>query len=197
MPRLTELLAGILRGEWGFDGLVASDYMGVEMVALAHHLTPTSARRGRLRARRRRRCRAAADRGLRRAARRGARCGRVDEAQLDATVGRVLRMKFRLGLFDRPYVDVPADSAIEALVADEARAGRTLAERSLVLVENDGILPFAPGVGRVAVIGPIAESARDLLGDYSHLVHMQTLSNMRSGVDALGGVGGWRHHRAR
>jgi beta-glucosidase len=97
-------------------------------------------------------------------------------------------MKFRLGLFDRPYVDVPADSAIEALVADEARAGRTLAERSLVLVENDGILPLTAGIGRVAVIGPIADSARDLLGDYSHLVHMQTLSNMRSGVDALGGV---------
>jgi beta-glucosidase len=185
----TELLAGILRGEWGFDGLVASDYMGVEMVAMAHRLTSELGEAGRLA------LTAGVDAELPRTAAFGPplvaalEAGRMDEALLEATVGRVLRMKFRLGLFDRPYVDAPAESAIEALVADEARAGRTLAERSLVLLENDGILPLAAGIGRLAVIGPIADSARDLLGDYSHLVHMQTLSNMRSGGDALGGVG--------
>ena len=98
-------------------------------------------------------------------------------------------MKFRLGLFDRPYVDVPAEAALDGLAADEARAARVLAERSLVLVENDGILPLAASHRRVAVIGPIADSARDLLGDYSHLVHMETLREMRAGVDALGIVG--------
>ena len=45
-----------------------------------------------------------------------------------------------------------------------------LAPRSMVLVENDGILPLAPGPGRIAVIGPIADSARDLLGDYAHVL---------------------------
>ena len=78
-------------------------------------------------------------------------------------------MKFRLGLFERPYVDVPGDAALDDLAADEARAARTLAERSIVLVENDGVLPLAASHRRVAVIGPIADSARDLLGDYSHL----------------------------
>ena len=62
-------------------------------------------------------------------------------------------------------------------------------EQSLVLLENDGVLPLAPGLGRVAVLGPIADSARDLLGDYSHLVHMETLKEMRTGVDALGVIG--------
>ena len=115
--------------------------------------------------------------------------GRVDEALVDAAVARILRMKFRLGLFDRPFVDEPTDPALEALGADEARAARALAERSLVLVKNDGVLPLSPAHRRVAVIGPIADSARDLLGDYSHLVHMETLREMRRGVDALGLMG--------
>ena len=59
----------------------------------------------------------------------------------------------------------------------------------MVLVKNDGILPLATGRRRVAVIGPIADSARDLLGDYSHLVHMETLREMHEGTDALGIVG--------
>ena len=58
-----------------------------------------------------------------------------------------------------------------------------------MLVENDGVLPLAPGHRRVAVVGPIADSARDLIGDYSHLVHMETLREMRHGVDTLGIVG--------
>src|SRR6185503_11563297 len=93
------------------------------------------------------------------------------------------------GLFDRPYVEIPTDEAFQALAAEESVAARTLAERSLVLLENDGVLPLAPDLRRVAVLGPIADSARDLLGDYSHLVHMETLKEMRSGVDALGVIG--------
>ena len=80
----TELLAGILRGEWGFDGFVASDYMGVEMVALAHQ-PHAGARRGR----RGWRSRQALMPSCRRTAAFGAplvaalEAGRVDEAQLD------------------------------------------------------------------------------------------------------------------
>jgi beta-glucosidase len=107
-------------------------------------------------------------------------------------VDRVLRMKLRLGLFDRPYVDVPTEEAFGVLAADESRAARSLAEQSLVLLENDGVLPLRPGLRRVAVLGPIADSARDLLGDYSHLVHMETLKEMRTGADALGVIGDGR-----
>jgi beta-glucosidase len=115
--------------------------------------------------------------------------GSIDDAALDAAVARLLHMKFRLGLFERPYVDVPDEAVLVDLAADEARAARALAERSLVLVQNDGLLPIVHERRRVAVIGPIADSARDLLGDYSHLVHMETLREMRDGVDALGIVG--------
>jgi beta-xylosidase len=185
----TELLAGILRGEWGFDGIVSSDYIGVEMIATAHHLTADLGEAARLA------LVAGVDAELPRTVAFGAPLeraladGRATDEQLDATVARVLRMKFRLGLFDHPYVDVPAMATLEALAAEEDRAARALATRSLVLVTNDGLLPLSGSHRRLAVIGPIADSARDLLGDYSHLVHMETLREMRSGVDALGIVG--------
>jgi beta-glucosidase len=183
-----ELLDGILRGEWGFDGIVASDYMGVEMLSTAHRLTTDLGEAARLA------LAAGVDSELPRTVAYGAPleaaldAGRVNDDQLEAAVARVLRMKFRLGLFERPYVDLPTEATLEALAADEADAARSLAQRSIVLVENDGVLPLA-GHRRVAVIGPIADSARDLLGDYSHLVHMETLREMRHGVDALGIVG--------
>jgi beta-glucosidase len=185
----TELLGAILRDEWGFDGLVASDYMGVEMLATAHRLTADLGEAARLA------LVAGVDAELPRTVAFGAPlvsaldAGLVDERLLDAAVGRVLRLKFRLGIMDRPYVDVPTGPALVPLAVAEREAARSLAERSLVLLENDGILPLAPDLRRVAVVGPIADSARDLLGDYSHLIHMETLQEMRRGVDALGIIG--------
>jgi beta-glucosidase len=184
-----ELLATILRDEWGFDGIVASDYMGIEMLATAHRLTPDLGEAARLA------LVAGVDAELPRTVAMGAPLvqalddGRIPEGVVDTAVARVLRMKFRLGLFERPYVDALSEAALAELAEDESRAARALAERSLVLLENDGVLPLAPTLRRVAVIGPIADSARDLLGDYSHLVHMETLREMRSGVDALGVIG--------
>jgi beta-glucosidase len=184
-----ELLDTMLRDDWGFDGIIASDYMGVEMIATAHRLTADLGEAARLA------LAAGVDAELPRTVAYGAPLARaieegsVDEGLLDAAVGRVLRMKLRLGLFERPYVEPPTPVAFEALADAESRAARTLAERSLVLLENRGVLPLAPGLRRVAVLGPIAASARDLLGDYSHLVHMETLREMRTGVDALGVIG--------
>jgi len=185
----SELFLELVRGEWGFDGLVASDYMGVEMLSTAHRLTADLGEAAALA------LRAGVDAELPRTAAYGSPLaagledGRVDEALVDVAVAHVLRTKFRLGLFDDPYVDVPQPAELERLVVEEGRVARALAERSIVLLRNDGVLPIGPDVGRVAVIGPIADSVRDLLGDYSHLVHMETLREMRTGVDALGILG--------
>jgi beta-glucosidase len=184
-----DLLTAILRGEWGFDGLVASDYMGIEMLSTAHRLTPDLGEAARLA------LVAGVDAELPRTVAFGPPLadavddGRVSEDLLDVAVSRVLRMKFRLGIMDRPYVEVPTAAVLEPLGVAESAAARTLAARSLVLLENDGVLPLSPGIRRVAVVGPIADSARDLIGDYSHLVHMETLQEMRRGVDALGIIG--------
>jgi beta-glucosidase len=184
-----DLLTAILRGEWGFDGLVASDYMGIEMLSTAHRLTPDLGEAARLA------LVAGVDAELPRTVAFGPPLadavddGRVSEDLLDVAVSRVLRMKFRLGIMDRPYVEVPTAAVLEPLAVAESAAARTLAARSLVLLENDGVLPLSPAIRRVAVVGAIADSARDLIGDYSHLVHMETLQEMRRGVDALGIIG--------
>jgi beta-glucosidase len=105
--------------------------------------------------------------------------GRLDIGVVDLAVERTLRLKFRLGLFDQPYVEPPTHEALTELDAEEGALALDLARRSLVLVENDGILPLTPPPGRIAVIGPIADSARDLLGDYAHLLHIETLAELR------------------
>ena len=184
-----DLLDRIVRREWGFDGLVVSDYMGIAMVHSAHRLTGELGDAAGLA------LTAGVDTELPRIdaygepLRTALHDGRVDAAALDVAVANVLRLKLRLGLFEQPFVGEQQAATLGALEADEARLGRELATRSMVLLENDGILPLRPGLRRVAVIGPIADSARDLLGDYSHLVHMQTLREARSGIDALGIVG--------
>ena len=182
----TELLTDILRGEWGFDGIVASDYIAIEMLASAHRITDDLGEAARVA------LTAGVDSELPRTAAYGPPLagaldeGRLDEALVDAAVARMLRLKFRLGLFDRPYIAIPSQGDLDALAADEALVASSLARRSMVLVRNDGILPLRADLGRVAVIGPIADSARDLLGDYSHLVHIETLNEMRTQGNALG-----------
>ncbi|HEX2754310.1 MAG TPA: glycoside hydrolase family 3 N-terminal domain-containing protein [Candidatus Limnocylindrales bacterium] len=181
-----ELLTTILREEWGFDGVVASDYTAVQMLVGEHRLTadlgtaaamalgagmdselPTTAAYGEpLRE-------ALAD-------------GRIDIDVVDVAVGRTLRLKFRLGLFERPYVELPTTAALAAFEADERTLARDLARRSLVLVENRGVLPLASDLARIAVVGPIADSARDLLGDYAHLPHIETLAELRHRANPFG-----------
>ena len=181
-----ELLTDILRGEWGFDGIVASDYVGLQMLSTDHRITNDPA--------------VAAAFGLRAGVDaelpgtvvygepllRALADGLVDEAMVDAAVERGLRMKFRLGLFEHPYVEPPSRELLSAIEVEETRVAHELAVRSLVLLENDGVLPLAPDVASVAVIGPIAASARELLGDYAHLLHIETLLEMRHNGNAFG-----------
>ena len=182
-----ELLTGILRDEWGFDGIVASDYTGIQMLSTQHRLTPDPAVVAAASA-----LRAGVDAELPGTVvygeplLRALADGLVDEALIDTTVERILRMKFRLGLFEHPFVEPPSPALLAALADDEARVARELAVRSLVLVENDGILPLRPDLASVAVIGPIADSARELLGDYAHLLHIETLLEMRHNGNAFG-----------
>lgn len=174
-----ELLTEVLRGAWGFDGIVVSDYVGIHMLSTQHKLTTDLARIASYA------LRAGVDAELPSTVVYGEPLlralaeGSVDAGLLDCTVSRVLRMKFRLGLFENPYVDPPSVATLAGIAVDETRVASDLARRSIVLVENDGTLPLRPDLGRVAVIGPIAASARELLGDYAHLLHIETLREMR------------------
>ena len=78
-------------------------------------------------------------------------------------------------------MDLPTPETLATLDKEEQGLARRLATRSIVLLENRGeTLPLDPGTERVAVVGPIADSSRDLMGDYSHLVHMATLADTRN-----------------
>ena len=157
------LLQDVLRGEWGFDGVLVSDYSAIEELATFHHVEPDLASAA-IRA-----LEAGVDSDLPdgRAFRtlvESVRAGRVGEDVLDGAVRRILDLKFRAGLFENPYADPAAEAVIDN---DEARAlALEAARRSVVLLRNDGLLPLGVGAHRrIAVIGPNAAVAR--LGGYS------------------------------
>ncbi len=174
-----ELLTTILRDRWGFDGIVVSDYMGIELLERSHQVVvdPGAAARMALEA--------GVDSDLPTTVAYGQpladeiAAGSVDVALVDQAVRRNLREKFTLGLFEQPYVDVDAPELTGARVADDRALARQLARRSIILLRNQGILPLA-APRTIAVIGPSADSARNLQGDYSHLVHIESLIEGRT-----------------
>ena len=92
---------------------------------------------------------------------------------VDRAVTRVLRAKFRLGVFEHPYVDV---DAIVMETPDERALATEVAERSVTLLTNDGTLPIDPAsVGRVAVLGPNADQVMALFGNYSFENHLVSI----------------------
>lgn len=96
--------------------------------------------------------------------------GRVTKAQLDDAVRRILNAKFELGLFDNPYVDETRVAAIHNN-PEHRQLARVAAQRSMVLLRNEGnLLPLIKGdpkVSSIAVIGPLADSKRDMQGPWS------------------------------
>ena len=111
------------------------------------------------------------------------RAGRIPEASLDAAVSRILTLKFEAGLFENPYVNKAR--ALRQVNAPASKAlARKVAQKSLVLLKNDGLLPLDPAVARkIAVIGPNA--VEPLFGGYS-AVNAQAVGIL-AGVQAAAG----------
>jgi beta-glucosidase len=163
----TWLLQTILRGEWGFDGVVVSDYYAIDDLQNLHHIAGSPAEAAR------RALEAGVDCDLPSGGSYGTltqqvRDGLVPVERIDAAVRRLLSLKFRAGLFENPYAD-PAQAV--AITNDpEARAlALKAAQRTIILLKNDGMLPLSlPKAGAakpvIAVIGPNAAVAR--LGGY-------------------------------
>ncbi|HEV7893274.1 MAG TPA: glycoside hydrolase family 3 N-terminal domain-containing protein [Pyrinomonadaceae bacterium] len=159
------LLGKVLRQEWGFDGMVASDYYGIPQLEQLHHVAADKAEAARLA------LEAGVDAELPdpdcfQTLIQLMRDGKVSEALIDRAVTRNLRAKFLLGLFENPYVDAEraarvTDSAEHRALAAEA------ARRSITLLKNDNnLLPLdRRALKSIAVIGPNA--ARAHLGGYT------------------------------
>ncbi|HTD74771.1 MAG TPA: glycoside hydrolase family 3 N-terminal domain-containing protein [Steroidobacteraceae bacterium] len=159
------LLEKVLRGEWGFQGVVVSDYYAIEDLQKLHHIAATPEEAARLA------LKAGVDIDLPSVAAyatlvQQVRDGTVPVALIDQAVRRLLTLKFRAGSFENPFAD--ADKAVALTNNAEARAlARTAAQRTIILLKNDGTLPLSLPPGKVpviAVIGPNAAVAR--LGGY-------------------------------
>ncbi|TCU58491.1 beta-glucosidase [Novosphingobium sp. PhB57] len=116
--------------------------------------------------------------------------GKLTTAELDAMVRPVLAAKFRMGLFENPYVD---EARAAKVLADPAHAdaARAAAERSAVLLRNEGgLLPLdRKKVRSLAVIGPLADSQRDMLGPWIFSMNNPSAESLLAGIRAKVGQG--------
>lgn len=162
------LLNTVLRGEWGFQGFVLSDLGAIRRLYNDHHTAATPADA----------CRLALNSGVdmqfydfshdvyQNAILDGVKNGQVSPATLDAAVGRILRTKFLLGLFDNPLIDENLDKTVRR-APSHLGLSLVVARQSLCLLKNENdLLPLKKDLKRIAVIGPNANIAR--LGDYTY-----------------------------
>lgn len=177
------LIGDILRGEWGFDGVIISDYNAVK--ELTYH-------------------RVAED--LRDAARLAflGTCdidmmslsyqkhlkeliddGVITEEQLDASVRRILELKEKLGLFEDPHhgASVEAEKTV-CLTAEHREIARRAAEQSAVLLKNDGVLPFSKDIKKIALIGPHADN-KQIRGGWCCFGDTKDTVSVKEGIAAL------------
>jgi beta-glucosidase len=160
------LLQKVLRGEWGFKGAVVSDYYAIEDLQRLHHIAATPEEAALLA------LKAGVDidlpsPGAYATLTQQVRDGRVPVSSIDAAVRRLLTLKLRAGLFEHPFADAEQAQAVTDTPDARALALKS-AQRAIVLLKNDGILPLQLPPGKtpvIAVIGPNAAVAR--LGGYA------------------------------
>ncbi len=158
-------LTAVLRDEWKFDGIVVSDYTSVQEL-VAHGLAADGKQAAALA------LLAGVDMEMvsRLFNEHGAALaneGRISMGAIDEAVRRVLRIKFRLGLFENPYASETAENQT-LLRAEHLAAARQAAARSFVLLKNQaGILPLSRNLKSLAVIGPLADDAHSLMGSWA------------------------------
>ena len=180
------LLKDLLKGEWNFQGFVVTDYTSInEMV---HHGYARDDAEAGVKA-----VNAGVDMDLQGEVYFSYLRGLVDsgfvrEKTIDDAVRRILNVKAKLGLFDDPYLycdrarenQVVSNPEIKALSRDAAR-------RSMVLLKNEGCLPFDRG-DRIAVIGELAASRRDLLGSWKAAGEWDDMNSILDAVRAYNGA---------
>jgi beta-glucosidase len=172
------ILTDLLRDEMGFTGLTISDYFSINRVKDIYKITDNYTEAGIL----------AMEAGMdmelpvpvaynadfREAVKRGD----LDVEVLDTAVRRVLELKFKLGLFENPYPDPEEIDSVFHQIADDELSYKLAAE-SIVLVKNEGnFLPLDSGEGKIAMIGPNADSVRNVFGNYTHPAFLEMALEM-------------------
>jgi beta-glucosidase len=178
----TFTLTDVLRREWQFSGFVVSDYNSV-IELVKHGVAADEADAARLA------LTAGVDMEMvsRSFATEGQRLvkeGRVPIAVVDEAVKRVLRVKVRAGLFERPFADEAREKAT-IMRSDFRTAARRLAGRSMVLLKNTGgTLPLSANVRRIAVIGPLADDRQNMMGSWTGDGRAEDVVTVLEGIKA-------------
>lgn len=173
-----EMLTDLLRGQWNFDGFVVSDLQSVDGLANDHHIAGSLQEAGEMA------LKAGVDVDL------GANCfsllkksydeGKISDEDLDIAAGRVLKLKFELGLFDNPYIP---EEVTTVRSAENIAVARKAALESVTLLENNGVLPLKKNL-KVAVVGPNADNMYNQLGDYTAPQDEDNIVTMLEGIKA-------------
>lgn len=176
-----EYLKKILRDDWGFEGFVVSDLESIDGLCFTHHIAANRKEAAEIA------MNAGVDVDL------GAHCypllvesveeGKVDESRLNEAAGRVLKLKFELGLFDNPYVEVD-NVAGNVRTSENKEVAHQAALQSLTLLKNRDILPLKKDI-KVAVIGPNADNMYNQLGDYTAPQDEENIVTPLEGIKSL------------
>ncbi len=157
------LLTDVLRDTWKFSGFVVSDWEGViEAIKWGYAANPAEAARFALTAGNDMEM---VSHSYRDTLASQVADGSVPLAVVDEAVRRVLRVKLQVGLFEKPLAD-PGASARAFLQTESVALAREAAARSLVLLKNDGALPLAKNARHIALVGPLADDAAEMLGTW-------------------------------
>lgn len=186
------LLTDVLRQEWHFDGMVISDWNAVK--ELINHGVAANGEKAAALA-----LNAGVDmemvsRFYNEYGEQLVKDGKVPMATIDRSVRRVLRIKYRLGLFEHPYADENLEKAT-LLSAANATAARELAARTFVLLKNDHqTLPIGRQLKSIAVIGPLADDAQDMIGPWNGDGRAADAVSLLAGIRAKLPVGRTIHY---
>ncbi|HME68635.1 MAG TPA: glycoside hydrolase family 3 N-terminal domain-containing protein [Myxococcota bacterium] len=167
------LLTDLLRGELGFDGVVVADYFTVDCLRGYHRIARDKGEAA-LRA-----LAAGIDVELPQLDCYGAplrealESGRAPMSLIDGALRRLLRAKFKLGLFELPLVDAGAAPSAFDTPPQRALARRAAAESIILLRNERNLLPLAKNLRSIAVLGPSADQIRLLQGDYHYPTHLE------------------------
>ncbi|MBS5083167.1 MAG: glycoside hydrolase family 3 protein, partial [Clostridiales bacterium] len=163
-----KLLNDILKEEWGFEGIVVSDYFAINQIFDYHNMAADKEEAAKM----------ALEAGMDvelpnvdcfgEPLKRAVEKGDISMELIHTSVRKVLTFKFRLGLFEHPYVDAKKtmdqfDTPQDRQLALEA------ARKSIILLKNENrLLPLSKDIKKLAVIGPSADNIRHMIGDYTY-----------------------------
>lgn len=174
------LLTELLKNEWQFKGFVVSDLYSIEGIHQSHFVAPTMEEAAVMA------LSAGVDVDLGGDAYmniiNAVNTGRISNAALDASVARVLRLKFEMGLFESPYV-IPEKAEKEVRNDAHIALARKIAQASITLLKNDrSLLPLNKNISKVALIGPNADNRYNMLGDYTAPQEEKNVKTVLDGI---------------